>query len=347
MSDTSLVDGFPRKGGASIREVAERAGVAVSSVSRVLTGHPDTSPRMRERVHKAMEECGYEPNMLAQSLRRGATMSIGFIVSDISNPLMAHIALGAETTLHQAGYSLLISNAGNDSMREVEYLRLFRQRQVDGVLLSLADETFPLMLEELRRFEKPVVLMDRTVEDVPQASSVVFDHRLGVRAAAQHLLNLGHRHIGLIVGPSGTRPARERVEALTEECAAAGATPTVSAGAATRDRGHEETLAMMGDAGRPTALICGSNQVLPGALAALRELRLSIPADLSLITTDRLDVAEFHSPPIAAIARDSTSLGVQAAHQLLARLKGEEPEETVLATSFDSAASCAPPTESA
>lgn len=328
---------------AGIRQVAARAGVAVSSVSRVLTHHPDTSTRMRERVQRAMQECGYEPNVLAQSLRRGATMTVGFIVSDISNPLMSHIALGAETTLHNAGYSTLVSNSGNAADRDAEHLRLFRQRRVDGLLLSIADESHEPTLSELRRLPKPAVLMDREITGVSNATSVVFDHRAGVRAAGEHLLGLGHRHLGLIVGSRAVRPTRERIAALEQLCAETGVRLTTSVGSWTREHGEKAAAALLRAKDPPSAIVCGGNQILPGVLVACRSRNIRIPEDLSLVTTDRLDLAEFYAPPIASIMRDPTLMGEIAAQELLARIGGADPELRVLPTTFDPGGSCARP----
>src|SRR5215207_1686606 len=128
------------RGRSSMREVADMGGVAMSSVSRVLSGHPDVSPAMRERVMEAVDTLGYQPDMLAQGLRRRSTRSVGFVVGDISNPLLAEIALGAETTLHEAGYSMLLTNSENDPALDAGHVRLLMQRRVDGLMLSLASE---------------------------------------------------------------------------------------------------------------------------------------------------------------------------------------------------------------
>ncbi|MGH3385547.1 MAG: LacI family DNA-binding transcriptional regulator, partial [Nocardioidaceae bacterium] len=109
-----MTPGQRQDGRTGIRQVAERAGVAVSSVSRVLSGHPNVSKAMRRRVLLAVADLGYEPDLLAQGLRRGETMTVGFVVGDISNPLLAEIALGAETSLGKLGYSMLLANSQND-----------------------------------------------------------------------------------------------------------------------------------------------------------------------------------------------------------------------------------------
>src|SRR5207237_6470398 len=117
---------------ASMREVAELAGVAMSSVSRVLSEHPDVSPAMRERVHAAVEQLGYKPDLLAQSLRRRETRSVGFVVSDVSNQLFAEIVKGAETALREAGYSMLLTNSDNDPELDACPVPLFALRLAAG-----------------------------------------------------------------------------------------------------------------------------------------------------------------------------------------------------------------------
>ncbi|HLB03886.1 MAG TPA: LacI family DNA-binding transcriptional regulator, partial [Gaiellaceae bacterium] len=123
-----------------MREVADLAGVAMSSVSRVLSNHPDVSPSMRERVLLAVEELGYKPNLLAQGLRRRETLSVGFVVGDISNPLLARIVMGAEAALREGGYSMLLTNSEGNPDLDAEHVLLFEQRRVDGLMLSTASE---------------------------------------------------------------------------------------------------------------------------------------------------------------------------------------------------------------
>jgi LacI family transcriptional regulator len=162
-----------------LREVAEHANVAMSSVSRVLTDHPDVSERMRRRVLAAAEELGYEPDLLAQSLRRGETLSVGFVVRDISNPVLAELALGAETALSEAGYSMLLTNSHGDPDTDAAGIRLFRRRRVDGLLLSLSDETHDPTRAEIDQLRPPIVLIDRELPGAPPVSAVLSDHGAG------------------------------------------------------------------------------------------------------------------------------------------------------------------------
>src|SRR5258707_6569140 len=121
----------------SLRDVADRAQVALSTASRAMAGHPNVRPDVRDKVLLAATELGYERNLLAQSLRSGSSMSIGFVVRDISNPMMSEIVLGAERALRAQGYALSITNSEGSADLDAEYIRYFRQRAADGLPLSL------------------------------------------------------------------------------------------------------------------------------------------------------------------------------------------------------------------
>lgn len=328
---------------ASIREVAERAGVALSSVSRVLSGHPDVSAVMRNRVLDAVAALGYEPNLLAQSLRRGETRTVGFVVGDISNPLLARIALGAETGLRAAGYSMLLTNSMNRPELDVAHANLLHQRRVDGLLLSLADETAAPTLEALDRTGVPMVMVDRDVPRTERTSFVQSAHDEGVTAAAEHLIGLGHRSIALVNGYPNVRPSRERAKVLRRVCRRRGVRAIVRGGAFTAEHGAMVTAELLALADPPTAIIAGGNQILVGVLAALREHHVRIPAQLSLVTCDDVPLAALLDPPVATISRDLGEMGQVAAELLLELLDGQPPRRVVQPVTFRPTASCAPP----
>ncbi len=330
-----------------MREVAEVAGVAMSSVSRVLSGHPDVSDRMRECVMVAVEALGYTPDILAQSLRRRATLSIGFVAGDISNPLMASIVKGGEAELRRGEYSMLLTDSEGDPERDAEHIRLFEQRRVDGLMLSLASEDHPGTLAALRGTDTPRVVVDRALPADVDASSVLSDHRTGMRAAVGHLLDLGHRRIGLILG-SPVRPARERLRGLEDAYADRGLPGTfvVGEGVLSPRHGRDATRRLLDAAEPPTAIITGGNQLLSGTLIELRDRGLAVGAAVSVVSCDSISTTELHQPPIAVIRRDPVALGRRAAELLLRRLDGgAAPESVTLPTEFVARASCAPPRE--
>ena len=330
---------------ASMREVATLAGVAMSSVSRVLSGHPDVSPDMRARVLATVEELGYEPDFLAQSLRRGATLSVGFVVGDISNPLFASLISGAESVLRAAGYSMLVMNSENDPALDAAHIGFFEGRRVDGMILSLASERKHATLDALAQLERPVVVIDRDLPARLGASAVLSDHRAGMTAAIDHLVDLGHRRIGLVAGPAEIRPGRERVAEFRGALARRALVERgiVVTGPFSAEHGEEATETVLADDDPPTALIAGGNQILVGCLRALARHRMAVGRDVSLVTCDEVPLTEFHEPPIAAIARDSAALGGTAAELLMRRIsRSSEPETVVLPTIFIPRASCAP-----
>jgi LacI family transcriptional regulator len=332
-----------------MREVADRAGVAMSSVSRVLSGHPDVSPKMRQVVMAAVRELGYRPDMLAQGLRRGKTFSVGFTVSDIANPVLAEIVTGAEKRLREAGYSLLLTNSEGNPDLDVEHISLLGRRRVDGLILSLADENHPETVAALRQVTVPVVLVDRDVPSGVEARCVAFDHESGMRAATEHLLGLGHREFALIMG-GPERPARERRHAVEETLAAAGdgARSTVFEGDFSVEYGRRATGQILASNPRPTAIIAGGNMLMQGALLGLHDARVQVGREISFVGCDDVAIAEVHQPPVAVVRRSIAAAGIAAAELLLGDLEPGDadgdarPRQILLPTEFVARASCAP-----
>ncbi|MBS1881331.1 MAG: substrate-binding domain-containing protein [Actinobacteria bacterium] len=321
------------------------AGVSVSSASRVLSKHADVSTRMRRKVMSAVDQLGYEPDFLAQSMRSGATFSVGFVARDISSPLLAEIAHGAETTLRKGGYSMLVLSSEGDPALDAGHIRQLAYRRVDGVLISLADEHNPDALSALRELSVPAVLIDREVRETLTASAVLADHVAGMRAVLSHLAGLGHRRVGLVGGPQAVRPGREGAAAFSRISEELGLEATVESGPFTHEHGRDATARLLGADARPTAIISGSNQILPGVLLAIREHGLSIPADLSLATFDDLPLLGLLEPPVDVVRRGPGEFGSIAANLLLRRIAAEPPETVVVPTTFEVRGSSGPPAE--
>lgn len=331
----------------NIQHVADRAGVAPSSVSRVLSGHPNVSDIMRNRVVDAVAALGYEPDFLAQSLRRGDSMTVGFVVGDISNPLLSEIALGAETGLRQSGYTMLLANSMDNPGLDTSHIRLFAQRRVDGLLLSVSDETSDSTLDVLKKAMLPYVMVDRELPKCDNISAVLTDHETGLSAAVTHLVELGHRRIALVNGSPRVRPGRERATTLRRCARRLGFSGAVRSGSFTTTHGDEAMNALLDEAEPPTAVIAGSNQILVGVLRCLRRRGCSVPDDISLVTCDQIALSEFIDPPLATIERDPYLMGSLAATLLLERLGGGGARRVWVPTTFRSTSSCAPPKEPA
>ena len=327
----------------SIKAVAALAGVAPSSVSRVFSRHPNVSPELVAKVLAAATSIGYEPDMRAQSLRTGVTMTIGFLVSDISNPLLSEIALGAATTFRESGYTMLLINSGGESDADITALRLLRQRRVDALMASITSEQSEPLRAELASTDIPVVMIDREPMITGNVSAVLSDHATGIGAAAAMLLDLGHRRIALVNGSMKVRPARERAKALRDACRSVpDSNVTIRSGSFTVEHGERASAELLAADPRPTAIIAGSNQILIGVMRSIRAAGLRIPDDLSLVTCDAVGMSEFLTPPLATVRRDPVAMGSAAAELLLRQLQGGPPGLTTLATHFDPTVSCGP-----
>lgn len=325
-----------REGPVTIRDVAERAGVALSSVSRVLSGHPDASPRMRERVEAAAAELGYEPDMLAQSLRSGLTRTIGFLIRDISNPLFAVIARRCEQELRAGGYSMLLTNSDGDARAEAGNLELLRRRRVDGLIVSLESEVADETRTSLSRFGGPIVLLDREVDDL-DVGAVLCDHYSGVLAAVRDLLARGHRRIGLVTGSMDVRSTRERVRAFNDAFVAEGIDPDPSLltlGSFTSDFGKTAVIRMLSRQPEPTAIVTGGVLTTAGALRALRQLGREPGEDIAFVALDEWPLFDVSTHGLASVARDPNEIGTTAGRLMLDMLRGGDPTRITVPTTY-------------
>lgn len=317
----------------------------MSSVSRVLNNHPDVSENMRERVLEAARELGYEPDFLGQSLRRGTTRSVGFLLRDLSNPLFADIVKGAEQRLRQDGYSLLLMSSEGDREVDARNLRILRQRRVDGLLLSLQSESHPQVVSDLSSADVPYVLIDREIAGV--ASSIVWcDHRTGVRDATRHLLSLGHRRIAVIWGPADVLATRDRLAGFGDALAEAGLEmdqSLVRLGSYSTTFGYEQAIQLLSRDDAPTAVISGSVQLTLGVLRAFMALGLRIGQDLALVGCDEVEFMRYTDPQISVIHRDGALIGRLASELLLDQLGGaRQVRSAIVPTEYRARASSSP-----
>ncbi|MEQ9812074.1 MAG: substrate-binding domain-containing protein [Azospirillaceae bacterium] len=332
----------------TIKDVARAAGTSIGTVSRVLNAHPNVTPLSRQRVMRAVQSLGYEPNLAAQSMRTRTKKAIGFMVNDIANPLFAKISRHAETLFHENGYSLLLANTAGKTSTEIDLVEQFFKHRTDAILLSLADETNPALLQALRGVDIPIVVMDREPEGI-DVDRVMTDHGQGMRQATEYLIRLGHRRIGLITADRRISPGRARLDGYLEAHRKAGVSVDprlIRARTLSAEFGFQEASSLLAAADRPTALIAGGNQILVGAMRAIRQHGIALPHDLSLVSCDDTELTELAGPPITVIWRDLGLIGRTAADLLLQRLAadaGWEPRRILLPTELLVRESCAPP----
>lgn len=330
----------------TIREVARQAGVSVSTVSRVLNDYPFVSEAVRERVVAVMGELDYHPDVTARSMRTGASQAVGFVVPDITNPVFAGIAKGVDEVLQGHGHSLVLADTDNDASHETGQLAMLAQRRLEGLIIAVADENAPGLPDRLGRF-RACVLFDRKIPGAT-ADAVVTDHALGMGEALAHLARLGHRRVALVAGRPSQLGSRARVSAYRDLVPALGLAPDpalVEVGVHSRETGYAAVQRLCALADPPTAIVAGNNQLTAGAIAALHDLGMRIPEDVSLVGTDDVDLTRLHDPPVDVIDRDMVEHGRVAAGLLLERIADPlaAPRTATLPARFIPRRTCAAP----
>jgi LacI family transcriptional regulator len=321
-------------------------------VSRALSGGKNVSARVARDVAAAADRLGYQPDFMARSLRTRSTGMVGCLVSDVSNPLNASIVRAAEARLREAGYLLVVASTANDPARERVAAGAFRGRRLDGMLVAPGSEANARTWRELVAAGTPVVILDRDPleeHDDLRWPAVLVDHRAGAKAATRYLTGLGHRRIALLTADARMRPSRERIAGFREAFAEAGVDPTgalLCIQASPMDFAQADTLALLRGDRPPTAIIALGTPILAGVLRAARDLGLSIPDALSVLSVGDTDLAAVHTPPITALRWSLDDVGRAAAELLLQRLRGDvsaPQSRALLPVDLVLRESCAPP----
>lgn len=324
----------------TIHDVAKRAGVAVSSVSRVLSNHPDVSDRMRNKVEAAAKELGYSPDPIAQSLRSGSSRLIGYVVRDFMTPFFSEVIEGLEKVLSAAGYTLLVMNGGGQPSQEIERISLLKQRRVDGLLLSTVVDATPRLRKAVLGFDRPVVMVDRDINRA-EVGRTLFDHVSGVAEATSDLVALGHTRLAMVTGTADVRPTRERLKGFrlgleTDQRALRDRVEITGAFSASFSRARTTEILQGPVRRRPTALLAGGVQATIGVLEALSDLGLRAGEDISLVVVDDLPWLRILRPKISAVSRDPESMGRVAGELVLAQIGGAPPSTVILPTRYES-----------
>jgi LacI family transcriptional regulator len=310
----------------TLRDVAARAGVHPATASRAL--NPETRLLVREdtagRVLEAAESLGYHPNPVARSLRTRRSNTVGVLIPDLTNPLFPPIVRALEDRLAAAGYVALIGNTDGDGERERLVFRQMRARHVDGMVLATAHLSDPL-LTEAARAGLPVVLMNRMAQD-HSLDSVSVDNEGGMRMAVAHLAAEGHRRIAHIAGPQEVSTGLSRHRGFMSAMEAHGLEVhpdlVITAKAFSIEEGLRCTRALLERRAGCTAVAAGNDMLAIGCLAALEEVGLNCPGDLSVVGFNDMPFIDRLRPPLTTIRFPHYQLGTEAAQLLLERIGG-------------------------
>ncbi len=328
----------------TIRDVAQRAGVAPITVSRVINNSGYVSEKTRQRVEQAIAELKYVPNALAQGLRFNKTYVIALVLSDVTNPFWTTVARGTEDAANEENYSVILCNTDEDVAKQEKYVQLLLRRQVDGFLLVPASNAIDT-ISPIQHQRVPLVILDR---QLPGASADVVrgDSEGGAYDLTRYLTELGHRRIAILSGPETTSTSTQRVAGYKRALDDAHLeidTELISYGRFYQESGYERTKQLLALADCPTALFAANNFIAIGMMKALYESGLRIPEDMSVVGFDDLPPGLLVQPFLTVAAQPAYEMGYRATKLLLERIANAgEParQEIVLSTPLVIRQSC-------
>lgn len=317
----------------TIQDIAKRAGVSASTVSRVINNSALVNEKTAELVHRVIQEFDYQPNALAQSLRRNTTKTIGVIISDILNPFYTSVVRGIEDASNKHDYNIILCNTDGKPEKEFQYINTLVSKQVDGLIVASSHEIIDY---DALVNSRPLVFIDRRphTKNPNRYDLVLVENRNGGFEAVKHLIQQEYQHIGIITGPQELTTAHERLLGYAEAIITAGRRvepELIKIGDFFGNSAYEQALELI----RSTpcdAIFASNNLILLGVMRAIDETDLKIPEQFGLIGFDDMEWMRYGSRTISAVEQPTYDIGITAAHLLLDRINGSKlpPKEVSL-----------------
>ncbi|MFG1427444.1 LacI family DNA-binding transcriptional regulator [Roseixanthobacter glucoisosaccharinicivorans] len=316
----------------TLNDIAAHAGVSRATVSLVLRKSPLVKEDTRQRIDQAMADLGYVYNRRAANLRSGASRTIGLVLCEIITPNYSQFTAGIDDVLDAENYVGFITNTAEDAARQKRVLVRMQEHGVDGIVLVPAEETRADALEDAHCGGLPCVLAQRRVDGFA-ADYVGPDYAAGMELVTEHLIGLGHRHIGFIGGVRRIAPLSERLsgfrKALRRHKLKIG--PIVPCPVLDRSSGYAAARDLFAEENPPTALVCYNDIVAFGVMLALSERGLEPGRDVAVVGCDDVAEAGLHRPALTTFTTDPRVVGREAAKQLLRRIENpSRPPEQII-----------------
>ena len=310
----------------TIQDVATRSGVSISTVSRVVTGTVAVEPATAERVREAITALGYRPNLLARSFRRRVTQTIGLLVPDNSNPFFAEVARTIEDAGFAEGYSVVLCNSDLSAVKQETYIDVLLAKRVDGLILA-STGLIPTVdrdaaVGRIVDAGVPCVVVDRDLGEMP-VDQVLVGNDQGGYLAAEHLIDLGHRHIACLAGPSDVTPSAGRIAGFRRALADTGldvAAEGLMRGNGRPDGGAAAMQQLLERDSDVTAVFAFNDQMAIGVIGALQRAGLRVPEDISVVGFDDIPQSAAIFPALTTVAQPIAEMGTTGVRLLLDRI---------------------------
>lgn len=321
----------------TIADVARVANVSVSTVSHVINGTKNVSKEAKQRVMSAIETTGYTQNFIAKALKKSETKTIGLVISDIRNRYFIDVIYAINNEAAKRGYTVLLAISDDNSKTELEIIKTFYERRVDGIILSPTTDSENNSVPFINRMSIPTVYIDR----MPAASGdwVGTENEKATETLANHLISLGHKRIALVIGLRGINTTEERINGYKNALSNAGIpfdphfiVPGESRSEPSKTKTKEMIGQMMNTGNCPTAIIAANNLMVLGTMRALQELNLRVPEDIALVAFDDFEWADLFQPRLTTIVQPCYDIGSKAVEMLIRRI--HSPDATIQKTCF-------------
>ncbi|MEV3859393.1 LacI family DNA-binding transcriptional regulator [Streptomyces sp. NPDC050095] len=313
-----------------IKDVARVAGVSVGTVSNVINRPETVADETRARVLAAIDRLGYVRSESARQLRAGRSRIMGLLVLDMGNPFFVDVARGAERAARAAGLGVMVCNSAQSTSEEAEYLSLFAEQRVRGVLLTPAEAT-GRTVEGFRRHDIPFVLVDRVAEGASECSVSVDDVN-GGELAVRHLVDAGHRRIAYVSGPPALNQVKDRrqgaLRALKEAGLPASALRELPTERLDVAAGRDAGARLLGLADRPTAVFCANDLLALGVLQSMYAAGVRVPEDVAIVGYDDIEFAAAAAVPLTSVRQPAVTMGALAAELLLEEIEAADRPDT-------------------
>ena len=322
---------------ATIKDIAKRAEVSHSTVSRALRGSHLISDETAERVRQVARELGYHPSAVARSLKTNSTRVLGVVVSSIDDPFFSEILQGIDDAAQSAGYSLFIAASQRDPYREQKIVQAMMEHRADGVIICSTSFS-KQQSQELFAYGRPIAVVNNQAAEDYQFS-IYHDDMDGCSQVARHLINLGHQRIAYLSNSLSGRTTLDRMSGYQHEMAAAGLpvprgfihqVPGGDPGHGEMALGHFLALPHL-----PTALICYNDMMAIGIVKAMQQAGFRVPGDFSVTGFDNIVFSAYTNPPLTTFDQPKRSIGMEAAYLILEQLNtsggdnGASPQQSI------------------
>jgi LacI family transcriptional regulator len=314
----------------TIFDIAKRANVSVMTVSRVFNNPDIVSDKTIQKVHKIMDDMGYQPSQIARSLKKKQTNTIGVIMPDIKNTFFNSWFRYVEDFANSHNYNLLLCNTDEEPAKELKYIKLLHSQRVDGILIVPHAQK---SIEYLQKTGVPFISVDRVFKE-PDTDYVTTDHYYGAFNAIEYLIRLGHKRIAILKGPGIIYPDIQRNSGSTDALKRYGIKPDPSLilnCEFDEAKAYKSVVQLFRSQNKPTAIFTFNSLMMTGVIKALRVLKKTVPSDISLICFDEIPGYDIFLPKISFISQPIPELGTESIKLLIEKIKRPKlPKKKIL-----------------